>query len=417
MTKKNYLGNVIIFFLLAMLFKESAFIVYNFPTFGTLVLVVLLILFLITISNKTVNFNKNQKYLIVLFLALFVVILTSVTYYYTLDALTESLLLIIPSSIVFMLTITDSNPIETFNKLSKILMIIGIVISLFGIILYLFGELGVVFNKYGLVVDFGPLTIGQITVGNASLGYRISSITTNPNILGWLLIITLSSTIYLLKAEKVKLLPFLVSVILQGYALILTQSRSSLISILIIIVLFEFITSKRKKNFVIYAIILSCVALIVFFGMGFSSIGRFSEGLSSRNVIWDKLLFSFSQNIFGGVGFGNSKDLIIKNFSSSAHNIYLSLVAEVGIFGLIIFLMIWFFGIKMCLSQIKKSRNRDQLKNNAIIVSILIALIAHQFFEKQLLSYNFLSVYWIYILSFSTITNYKLDSREQTAEK
>ncbi|MEA2098193.1 MAG: O-antigen ligase family protein [Patescibacteria group bacterium] len=76
------------------------------------------------------------------------------------------------------------------------------------------------------------------------------------------------------------------------------------------------------------------------------SITDFSETSNKgRLQIWQETLVSISERPFLGVGFGNFNYVLGENSSalkkgSSAHSIYFDIAAEIGIFGLIIFLLL-----------------------------------------------------------------------------
>jgi len=76
------------------------------------------------------------------------------------------------------------------------------------------------------------------------------------------------------------------------------------------------------------------------------SISDFSETSNKgRLQIWSETLMSVKNNLFLGVGFGNFPLILEENITNSkkgasAHNIYLDILSEIGIIGLVIFLLI-----------------------------------------------------------------------------
>jgi hypothetical protein len=76
------------------------------------------------------------------------------------------------------------------------------------------------------------------------------------------------------------------------------------------------------------------------------SISDFTETSNKgRLQIWSETLTSISKHPFLGIGFGNFPTVLGENVStskmgSSAHSTYLDIVSEIGIFGLIVFLLI-----------------------------------------------------------------------------
>ena len=86
------------------------------------------------------------------------------------------------------------------------------------------------------------------------------------------------------------------------------------------------------------------------------SISDFSEiSNKGRFQIWNETLVFVAKHPFSGAGFGNFPSVLGENFAnakrgSSAHNIYLDILAELGIFGLVIFLLIIFEILKKAYS-------------------------------------------------------------------
>lgn len=78
------------------------------------------------------------------------------------------------------------------------------------------------------------------------------------------------------------------------------------------------------------------------------SISDFSEiSNKGRFEIWSETVFFVAKHPIAGAGFGNFPTVLNENFEnakrgSSAHNIYLDILAELGILGLIVFLLIIF---------------------------------------------------------------------------
>jgi O-antigen ligase len=76
------------------------------------------------------------------------------------------------------------------------------------------------------------------------------------------------------------------------------------------------------------------------------SISDFDETSNKGRIqIWQETLTSISEHPFLGVGFGNFNYVLGENATalkkgSSAHSVYLDIASEVGVFGLIIFLLI-----------------------------------------------------------------------------
>lgn len=300
-------------------------------------------------------------------------------------------LFIVPSVMLIVMTMSDLNKEYTFKLIAKILMWFGFAISLYGIIITIFGQISHN-TQYIEVLD---IRFSQIVMGpNRD---RISSITSNPNVLGSLLMITIPISFYVSLAEKSKLL--LIVLFAQVYALLMTQSRASVIGLVVIAVIYLYQSSTRKMKFYYTSFIIMVIGLIIFLLYGEAALGRLADGLNGREEQWLPLIESIIQYPLSGVGFGMADVTII---TRETHNVYLSIVAETGVFGLLLFLLIWSFGLKSSYSKLKGNLiTKEKKKQLVVIFSILCGLIIHQLFETDLLQYDFITLFWLYLVSYS----------------
>ena len=86
-----------------------------------------------------------------------------------------------------------------------------------------------------------------------------------------------------------------------------------------------------------------------------------------------------------------------------AHNLFLKLLFEVGIFGFILVLAIWLLGLFGSCYIKKGLRCNFNMDNNIVVVSntifaVLVGLVFHEFFETYIFIDLFFSLYWIYII-------------------
>lgn len=157
----------------------------------------------------------------------------------------------------------------------------------------------------------------------------------------------LSVYFFILKDRRLERLTYLFCSVLLLYVLILTNTRSTLVGVALSAVFSLLCLGKLvgPKVF-IYAFggILAVVALIsptlLVFGekltrltSGFQRLltGELGESEADRLAAWRAAVEMFSENIFFGVGSGNFE----QNFISYPHNIFLELLSENGLFGIV----------------------------------------------------------------------------------
>ena len=168
-------------------------------------------------------------------------------------------------------------------------------------------------------------------------------------------------------------------------AIFLTKCRIVVLlsTISTIIFLFEY----RKNKFVKVLIVLSIVLLIS--GICYISFLKLaSNSVADRIVWWKTAYLIFKENIFFGCGLGNYM-ILFKTFRPElvvntlyAHNIFLELLAEVGIVGLCGFVVLIFSFYKKFIENMLKSENKSFYFYIAISVTsfIMINLVDYNFF-------------------------------------
>lgn len=168
-------------------------------------------------------------------------------------------------------------------------------------------------------------------------------------------------------------------------AIFLTKCRIVVLlsTISTIIFLFEY----RKNKFIKILIALSVLLLIA--GIGYISFLKLSSNsIGDRLIWWNTAYLIFKENIFFGCGLGNYM-ILFKTFRPElalntlyAHNIFLELLAEVGIVGLFGFFVLLFSFYKKFAENMLKGENKSFYVYIAISVTsfILINFVDYNFF-------------------------------------
>lgn len=220
---------------------------------------------------------------------------------------------------------------EKFKRNSLITYIsVSCLISIFGVVQY--------FTDKNILV--------RVTEDGAYK--RISSTLENPNNLGAFLLFVIFILILLMFYEKnrvLKLLYFSCSA-LVGFNIIVTSSRNALAGLIIGIILLLII--YNWKLVFLFVGVFGLSTLLPSVMNRISNFGEMSQNIN-RIKAWKISLLMFKDHPFTGVGNGNfaeryadyyTKDpsLAIHENLFHPHNLYLKLLCEVGIFGLLAFI-------------------------------------------------------------------------------
>ena len=206
--------------------------------------------------------------------------------------------------------------------------------------------------------------------------------------LGLILPIVLVSAIFN-KSKKFKFILFLIFCFLS-LVLALTFSRGAylgvLISLAVVLLLGWRYLAAPDKKFLARFLLLVGVFLIIF---GSPIMGRFissfdlSEGSNlGRLAIWQSALKIWQEQPILGVGLGNYPLAIdfSENYRNpmTSHNLYLDILVELGIFGLLAWLVIFFGAFKNLAGRIK---------DNFLAIGLIGSLVyfcVHSFFETAI---------------------------------
>lgn len=209
------------------------------------------------------------------------------------------------------------------------------------------------------------------------------------------------------------------------YALILSSKRGPLIAItLSIIITYIFAQDKDvgKRLIILFAI---CVLLIVAYRVVLQSIpgmetiiNKFNALedsdagiLNGRSGLWSRALEMFNENpIFGG-GFGSYATYAVQTgaITTSAHNYYLQVLAELGIVGLVLYAMAFISGICNAFRQLKvATQNKDDKSTIAwlsIALEVELFVIFYSMTSTAMMYYTILIPYFLACAAVRTISN------------
>ena len=358
--------------------------------------------FVLCIPFMRIKMQSQNFWFLIVFLALFVVALSSSFWSSFPDLVFRRTLMILGTSLIIaVLAFADKHPQATFARLAKALALFGAVISLFGLVVYFWGKLEL--TDFGRVQSLviGPFKISQRVYGSAPF-LRISSLFGNPNTLAAWLLVTLTMTIYLLLNSSRRATWGLLAVI-QGSALILTFSRAGISATLVSLALLWCLSASNRRLrgrrvFILGVLALGLVLALTVFGAPQSE--RFSIDLNLRELSWAPLWASIRNNPMLGVGFGVSYEAILEpeGLEFGAHNAFLAIMSELGLPGFSLFLLLWLIPIWYARRKLQFAPSPTRLVL-ATCLATSLALILHQIFEASILRYGFHTLLWVYLLS------------------
>ena len=167
------------------------------------------------------------------------------------------------------------------------------------------------------------------------------------------------------------------------FSLFLTGARASFLGLILSMLAFSYWAKKLKHLIVVCLIGIVILLSIPVFHTLFSVVFRFDTEISGRDEIWLNSIDMIKENFWFGVGITNYQqsyrlymDTIswhYKLLSPSAHNQILDYLAELGILGLPMILILYYFPAKKGVRALKKVRSID---DKAVIYGLLGALIA-----------------------------------------
>jgi len=328
--------------------------------------------------------------------------------------LRRTLMIMVTSMFVAILTLGDPTPIATFTGLSKGLALFGGAMSVVGLAVYLFGDVMVL--EYGTVqtLRLGPITLSQRLYGISPF-WRISSLLGNPNTLASWLLISLTLTAYH-AANAPHRGRWAAWTLLQVLALLLTFSRAGILATVLSLAMLWYLSRSqgpasrgwRQIIWIAAAMALLGAGLAIFcvYGDGLTSIAglyhpaRLSLDLNLRELAWRPLWQTILERPLMGVGFGVSSEAVLlpEGVQIVAHNTFLAVASEVGILGLLTFLVLWFLPLFV---GTRRLRHRTGTERTVLATCVAIAtgLVIHQVFEGTILRYGFHTLFWMYLLA------------------
>lgn len=240
-----------------------------------------------------------------------------------------------------------------------------------------------------------------------SAGPRFSANLAQPNHLSTLLLLALLSCVYF--SNKIKFIPILFFIPILLFALLLTQSRSAILALVLVA-----IVTIVKWNLVevkVKVVLFSFLPIYIFFGKLISTTNEKINavermgGSFERVAIWQDFFYVIPHIGIFGAGWKNIEYYQFEfgqNFSgylASYHNIFLDLIIIFGLFGGLFFIYIFLNLLKIFVKL------NDQ--NDYIVFLMILVVINHSLLEFPLFYTYFLFVFTVFY--FSLVKRYPLN--------
>ncbi|MCI8387306.1 MAG: hypothetical protein HFE63_02425 [Clostridiales bacterium] len=237
---------------------------------------------------------------------------------------------------------------------------------------------------------------------------RVVSTFENPNVLAEYLIMVLPLMLAVFIIKKTPMTRFLMfmSMAVTGGCLIYTWSRGAWLGFLIGILLFMLIYSKNTLTVMLFGVL--GVPFLPFIlpdsiTQRFLSIGNLGDSSTSYRVyIWKGVTNMLGDYFTTGIGIGNdSFRLVYPRYALSgietaphSHNLYLQILVEIGIVGLIVFIAAMFFYVQSCFTLQANESRSSKLLSAAIMCGIL-AVLAQGMTDYIWYNYRVFLMFWL----------------------
>ena len=373
------------------------------PTMAVLLLVLLSLgsLFLKAVLDKDFKFkhSKVNLWILLFILVYFFSATTSLS-----TAENKNIFMLTVSFILFYFVII--NIVNTEKKLKNLLYIFIVsatFASIYGLYQYAFGDL---YSQAWLDKNMFE-----------DIKMRVYSTFENPNVFGEYLLLVIPIIAGLLFTEKgFKRKIFLIAMLgINMLALVLTFSRGCWLGILFAIVILAVVIDRRFILLGIFLLLIAPFILPESIINRFTSIGNMNDTSTSYRVaIWMGTIAMLKDYWLSGIGLGITsfnKVYPIYAYSGTtaqhSHNLYLQIMVENGIMGLIMFIGIMYYFYKETVISICK-------KKNILLVSIISGMfgfLIQSMTDHTWYNYRIVLMFWM-VLAFG-ISLAKLNQEEK----
>lgn len=324
-------------------------------------------------------------------LFLIIIIISTITSISPIDSLRDLALHIGGLSFLFVM-INSVEEKKDFNIIVTILVFTATLVALYGLYQYL---VGVEVDKAWLDVENNP-----------GITTRVYSVFNNPNILAeyLVMIIPLSVSLFWFSKKLSKKIIFLGTTLIMVLALVLTSSRGGWIGFAFSALVFILLIEKRLLLSLIPITLGGLFLLPDTIINRILSIGNLADSSNAyRITMWEITLDIIKDHWLAGVGFGHlpfkqTFETYIRTMPTfHAHNTYLETAAEMGIPGLVAFLLFLFVLFKYSIKELIRQDDRYIRVMAAGALSGLAGVLFHGLVENILYLPRIIFTFWIMV--------------------
>lgn len=329
-------------------------------------------------KGKSVNVNKHIWWLIAFLLCATISCLYNQEY-----DLSSNLKWVKWYALFFSIFLTINNKVTLKDNINTFLMVSDTIVAVSAI--GCLWSLGMFVTSYS-----GSIVMNGETIPQGLVAGRLYGVTPNPNTGAIIAFVSMffSYILFYFRKNKIAKIYYIINVICHYFFLLLTGSRTSLYSFMIVVGLISVfycnrISIKNKFSKVVCMLIAGILSISLFYGFCsivkkglfylpyyYQKIVCYSNGnsadeqelipqnpverpaftLSSRDIIWKEYLEIWKTSPWFGIGPQNSMVIAKKRLNSAAlivyrnfapHNEFLYLLVSVGVIGVILF-VVWF---------------------------------------------------------------------------
>ena len=309
-------------------------------------------------------------------------------------------------SFLFVMTNSIKNK-EDFNKIVVMLVFSATLVALYGLYQYV----------VGVEIDAAWLDVEN----NPDIRTRVYSVFHNPNILAEYLIMTipLSVSLFWYSKRMHKKVIFLGTTLAMSLALVLTLSRGGWLGFAFSALIFILLVEKRLLLTLVPITLAGVYLLPQTIINRILSIKNLSDTSNAYRIeMWDITIDIIRDHWIAGVGFGHlpfkqTFETYIRTMPTfHAHNTYLETAAEMGIPGLLVFLLLLFILFKYGINKLIRVEDRYISIMSAGVLSGLGGVLLHGAVENILYLPKIIITFWILVSFVLTLVRIQ-DSKKE----
>lgn len=128
--------------------------------------------------------------------------------------------------------------------------------------------------------------------------------------------------------------------------IVLSLSRAAIIILIIMFLVYVFMRLKLSLNLKVVSIVLFFISLFIFFGIESTALNINDDSLSSKFMLLNKFIDSITNLSITELLFGWGLNQTYSHWGISAHNLYITLILETGIVGIILIMVVFLYFYK-----------------------------------------------------------------------